>query len=292
MQKIISFIKTETTETSKQCSKILKIYFKSFKLSQKLKFSQITFLKKQLKLIKKQKIPNQNKSKTAQVSPPRVSYRERIAAAVPFNYQFKKQTGGRGLYAKIIGRIEPVPLDHADFPAAFVSLIKGLVIPPEFVASVEKGFRASLLRGPLTGSPVQGVRFVLEDGVTHEVDSCDLAFFQAAQGALREAFAEAGMALYEPSMLLEVSFPAQFQSAVVAGLSRLSAQVKDMDRQDETCVVKAEAPLEQMFGYAAQLRGSTEGKGEFAMEYRDHVPMVPFKQRQVVARYSESRARK
>lgn len=125
----------------------------------------------------------------------------------------KQQTGGRGQYGKVIGHFEPIPEDEQEGQEGveFVSRLGGQEIPPNFVPSIEKGFRASALQGLLTGHPVINIRCVLEDGAAHDVDSSDVAFQAAAAGAFETSYEDALPVVLEPLMAVEVTFPSEFQ---------------------------------------------------------------------------------
>jgi elongation factor G len=131
-----------------------------------------------------------------------------------------------------------------------------------------QGFYEALEKGSLSGNPITGCRFVLKDGAYHQVDSSELAFRLCTIGAFREAFAKTKPVILEPIMTVEVVAPVEFQSAVIGSLnSRRGTIIDSESREDEfTCV--AEVALNDMFGYSNQIRGATQGKGEFSMEYK------------------------
>jgi elongation factor G len=177
---------------------------------------------------------------------PRVAFRETITKEAAFNYTHKKQTGGSGQYAKVIGRIEPMERDEeTGKDIAFESRVVGGVIPVAYFPGIEKvrsnvssplgplhtdfelfvsgpkGFNDSIERGQLTGHPIVGCRFIIEDGQTHVVDSSELAFRQAAQGAFREAYMKASPVVLEPIMKVEVVAPIEFQGEKLRLLNKL-----------------------------------------------------------------------
>jgi elongation factor G len=125
-----------------------------------------------------------------------------------------------------------------------------------------QGFQEALDRGQLTGHPISGCRFVLEDGLSHVVDSSELAFRQAAIGAFREAFPKASPVVLEPVMTVEVVAPIEFQGNVIGGLNQRKGTIVDTEIRDDEFTLIAEVALNDMFGYAGQLRGMTQGKGE------------------------------
>lgn len=131
-----------------------------------------------------------------------------------------------------------------------------------------QGFNEVVEKGTLCGMPITGCRIVLQDGAFHPVDSSELAFRNAIIGAFREAYTRAKSIILEPIMNVEVIAPAEFQSNVVAGLNSRRGMITDSEVRDEEFTALAEVALNDMFGYSNQLRGATQGKGEFSMEYK------------------------
>ncbi|TNY20624.1 putative nuclear condensin complex protein [Rhodotorula diobovata] len=224
---------------------------------------------------------------------PRVAFRETIQDAVPFTYTHKKQSGGAGQYGKVVGRLEPMEVDpDTGKDTAFESSVIGGNIPASYIPAVEKGFRDALERGILTGNPVSGCRFVLEDGAAHQVDSSELAFRLAAQGAFREAFPKGRPTVLEPIMRVEIVAPIEFQGNVIGGVNQRKGTIVDTEIRDEEFTVVAEVPLNDMFGYASQLRGMTQGKGEFSMELATMAPVMPNVQREMIEAHKSFTAKK
>jgi elongation factor G len=195
-------------------------------------------------------------------SPPQVAYRETIGAKVDFNYTHKKQTGGSGQYGRVAGYVEPF---EGDFE--FVDEIKGGSIPREFIPSCEKGFKSMLAKSPRLGVPVVGLRVVIDDGQSHQVDSSDIAFQEAARGAFRDFFPRARPRILEPIMKLSVEGPAEFSGNILSTIMQRRGVVIGSTEEDGQCRVDAEVPLAEMFGYSTPLRSSTQGKAEFTMEF-------------------------
>ena len=194
---------------------------------------------------------------------PRVAFREAITQKAEFSYTHKKQTGGAGQFARVIGHIEPMEVDpETGKDVCFENVVMGGNIPTNFIPAVEKGFYEALEKGPLSGNPIGGVRFVLRDGAFHAVDSSELAFRLAAIGAFREAFKQARGIILEPVMNVEVVAPSEFQSNVIGGLNTRRGTIVDSEVRDDEFTAVAEVALNDMFGYSNQLRGSTQGKGE------------------------------
>jgi elongation factor G len=195
--------------------------------------------------------------------PPQVAYRETITRAVPFDYQHKKQTGGRGQFGRVIGRIEPAP----DDAFVFENRVRGGAIPREYIAAVEQGFHAMLERGILIGFPVTSIRVVLEDGRYHSVDSSDFAFRAAARGAFKQVYTRAKPIILEPIMSVHVQCPTEFQGPVLRTLTQRRGMIVGTTEENGSSVVEGDVPLAEMFGYSTDLRSSTQGKAEFSMEF-------------------------
>jgi elongation factor G len=194
---------------------------------------------------------------------PQVAYRETVTSPVEFDYTHKKQTGGAGQYGRVVGRIEPL----ADGDYQFADLVKGGRIPREFIPSCDKGFRAALAKGSLIGAPITGVRVVLTDGLSHAVDSSDIAFQTAARDAFREVYNKAVPRILEPIMKVSVEGPSEFAGNVFASINQRRGIIVSSLEDGVFSRVDAEVPLNEMFGYATTLRSLTQGKAEFTMEF-------------------------
>ncbi|WFD32225.1 Elongation factor G, mitochondrial [Malassezia sp. CBS 17886] len=220
---------------------------------------------------------------------PRVAFRETIAEPSKFNYTHKKQTGGAGQFGRVIGYIEPMRVDEdTGKDTAFENSVVGGNIPSGYIAACEKGFLDALEKGPLAGYPVCGVRFVLEDGASHSVDSSELAFRIATTAAFREAVKGAAPTILEPKMAVEVVAPVEFQGAVIGSLNQRKGTIEDTEVREDEFTLTAEVSLNDMFGYSSQLRGLTQGKGEFTMEYKRHEPVLPNVQAEMQAAYRKN----
>lgn len=224
---------------------------------------------------------------------PRVAFRETIGRRADFNYTHKKQTGGAGQFGRVMGYIEPMKVDkETGKDTAFDNYVVGGHIPAQYIPAVQKGFEDAMDKGALAGYPVQGVRFVLEDGMAHSVDSSELAFRLAAIGAFREAYMKTGPMILEPRMTVEVTAPMEFQGAVIGSLNQRKGMIEDTDVREDDFTVTAEVSLNEMFGYSSTLRGLTQGKGEFSMEYRKHEPVMPSVQKEMEEDYRKQLAEK
>jgi len=193
---------------------------------------------------------------------PRVAYRETITRKAEFNYIHKKQTGGAGQFGRVAGYMEPV------FGTEFVfeNKIVGGKIPTQFIASCEKGFRQSIVKGPKMEFPITGIKVVINDGASHSVDSSEMAFMAAARGAFREGYFRAGPVIHEPIMKVAVETPSEFQGAVMGLLNQRRGIIVGSQDEGPLSVVEARVPLAEMFGFSTVLRSSTQGKAQFTME--------------------------
>jgi len=220
-----------------------------------------------------------------ETSPPQVAYRETLGRAVPFDYTHKKQTGGAGQYGRIVGVLEPWP----EAPFAFESRVTGGNVPTEFIPAVEKGFAASLAKGPAIGAPVVNVKVTLADGNAHAVDSSDRAFQEAARGAFRRFYPQGAPRVLEPLMLVSVETPREHQGEAMASLMQRRAIVLGTTEDPEFVRIDAEVPLAEMFGYATVLRSLTQGKATFSMEFRRYAPAPEAVAEELRRRHQESR---
>jgi len=199
------------------------------------------------------------------VGVPNVSYREAPMAEAEFNYKHKKQTGGSGQYAHVVGRLIPLPED-AESTYEFEDNITSGRIPGEYIPAVNKGFQAAMKKGPLAGYEIVGCKMCLDDGSYHSVDSSEMAFRIAARDAFIEAFKKSRPCLLEPIMTVEIEMPGEFQGPVVGDLNSRRGIILGTEARNSYTVVRAEVPLSSMFGYATVIRGMTKGTGTFSME--------------------------
>ncbi|HMB06488.1 MAG TPA: EF-Tu/IF-2/RF-3 family GTPase, partial [Isosphaeraceae bacterium] len=223
------------------------------------------------------------------VGAPKVSYREAPTKATPFNYKHRKQTGGSGQYAHVIGAMEPLPADSSE-PFEFVNEVTGGRIPSEYIPSVEKGFRDSMAKGPVAGFEVIGVKMVLQDGSYHDVDSSDMAFQICARDCFRETFRKADPVLLEPIMKVEIEAPVEFQGPVTGGISSKRGVILGTENRSGFAVISAEVPLAEMFGYSNDLRSMTQGKGSFSMEFLKY-QRVPSKFQEEIVKKAQIEAK-
>jgi elongation factor G len=208
----------------------------------------------------------------ANVGKPQVSYRESISKTVDKRYTHKKQSGGRGQFAEVW--VEIGPSEEVEEGLEFIDDIKGGSIPREFIPSVEKGIKDSMLQGPLAGYPIEGIKARLYDGKYHNVDSDQLSFEIAGRMAFREAARAANPALMEPIMSVEVVTPEEYMGEVIGDLNSRRGRIESMTPRADAQVIKAFVPLSNMFGYSTDMRSITQGRAIYTMQF-DHFAEVP-----------------
>lgn len=218
---------------------------------------------------------------------PQVAYRETITKSVPFDYVHKKQTGGAGQFAKVVGTFSPLPVS-SEKHYEFISKITGGRIPKEYIPAVDKGFQEQMKKGPLIGFPIVGLQATLSDGAYHDVDSSELAFKICAGACFREFFPKARPIILEPVMKLEVSAPDEFQGNVIGQINQRRGVIKNTQSQNKFVTIEAEVPLAEMFNYSTELRSATQGKGEFTMEFARYAPVPNNVQESLVKARQES----
>ncbi len=219
---------------------------------------------------------------------PQVAYRETITQRSEIAYTHKKQTGGSGQFARVVGFIEPLP-DDAVENYEFVDEIVGGSIPREYIPACDKGFREGIRKGRLIGFPVVGIRCTINDGQFHAVDSSEMAFKTAALQGFREAYAAAKPIILEPIMKVEIEAPVEFQGSVVGQVNQRRGVIQDTISAD-VVTVTALVPLNTMFGYSTDLRSATQGKGNYTMEFAKYAPVPRQEQEEMVKKYREQQA--
>ena len=222
------------------------------------------------------------------VGQPQVAYRETLTKSIEYDYTHKKQTGGAGQFAKVVGHFEPLPME-GEKQYEFVSKVTGGRIPKEYIPAVDKGFQEQMKKGPLIGFPIVGVRALLSDGAYHDVDSSELAFKICAQAAFREFFSKAKPVILEPIMKLEVSAPDEFQGNVIGQINQRRGIIKNSQSQNKFVTVEAKVPLSEMFNYSTELRSATQGKGEFTMEFSRYAQVPSAIQQELIKKAAEKK---
>ncbi|WP_412516728.1 elongation factor G [Actinomadura madurae] len=215
----------------------------------------------------------------ANVGRPRVAYRETVRRAVErVDLTHRKQSGGKGQYAKVQISVEPIEDGYE-----FVNRVTGGRIPKEFIPSVDAGCQEAMQTGVLAGHEMTGVRVTLLDGDFHPVDSSELAFKIAGSLAFREAVRRASPALLEPVMAVEVITPEEYLGAVIGDLNSRRGRIEGTGERAGAWTVQALVPLAEMFGYVGHLRGTTSGRGVFTMRFAAYAEVPPAVAETVIA---------
>ena len=211
--------------------------------------------------------------------PPRVAYRETIAARADGHHRHKKQTGGAGQFGEVFLRVEP--LDRgAGFE--FVDEVKGGVIPNQFLPAIEKGVRQAMENGAVAGYPMQDLRVTVYDGKYHPVDSKEVAFVSAGKKAFLDAVGKARPIVLEPIVDVEVAIPEANVGDVTGGLAGKRARILGTDTQrGGELVIKAQAPLAELIDYPSELKAVTGGRGRYSLDLSHYEPVPPPVQRQL-----------
>jgi elongation factor G len=215
--------------------------------------------------------------------PPRIAYRETVSIQSEGHARHKKQTGGAGQFGEVFLRIEPLPRG-AGFE--FVDAVKGGTIPGQFLPAVEKGVRQVLQGGAIAGYPIQDVRVTVYDGKHHAVDSKEVAFVAAGTKAFLDAIGQAKPQVLEPIVDLEVNAPEQHMGDISGGLASKRARILGTDSlRGGEIVVKAQVPLSELEGYAAELKSVTAGKGRYRLDFSHYEPVPGNLQQRLVEAY-------
>ncbi len=200
----------------------------------------------------------------ANVGRPQVAYKEAIKSNAEAEGKYVRQSGGKGQYGHVRIRIEPKERG-AGFE--FINAIKGGAIPQEFIPAVEKGIKEAMAKGVLAGYPMIDVAVTLYDGSYHDVDSSEAAFKIAGSMAFQDASKQAGIAILEPIMKVQVIVPVQFLGDVTGDLNAKRGRIESIEDRANVKVIDVKVPLSEMFGYATKIRSMTEGRGVFTMEF-------------------------
>ena len=207
----------------------------------------------------------------ANVGKPQVSYKETIRKSATAQGRFVRQSGGKGQYGDVKITIEP---NESGKGYVFEDKIVGGAIPKEYIPAVDEGIQGAMLNGPLSGHPVVDVKVTLIDGSYHEVDSSEMAFKIAGSMAFKEAVEKADPVLLEPIMKVRIIVPEEYMGDVMGDLNGRRGQITGMETRGGAADIQAFVPLSEMFGYATNLRGRSQGRGQFSME-PSHYTEVP-----------------
>jgi len=208
----------------------------------------------------------------AKVGRPEVAYRETATQRIEGQYKHVKQSGGRGQYAHVCLRLEPLKAGEG---FEFVNDVVGGRIPANFIPSVEKGVVKAMTSGPYAGYPVVDMRVVLYDGSYHDVDSSDFAFQEAGRAGFKELFLKASPIILEPVMSVEVNTPEEFMGGATGSVCQRRGRIETMEEKGSQKLIRGMVPLGEMFGYATALRSMSQGRAGFTMQF-EHYEAVPF----------------
>jgi elongation factor G len=215
--------------------------------------------------------------------PPRIAYRETIGGKADGHHRHKKQTGGAGQFGEVFLRIEPLARG-AGFE--FADEVKGGTIPGQFIPAVEKGVRQVLAAGAVAGYPMQDLRVTVYDGKYHSVDSKEVAFVAAGKKAFLDAVGKARPQVLEPIVELEVAAPEQHMGDISGGLASKRARISGTDSaRGGEIVVRAQVPLSELEGYAAELKSVTAGRGRYSLDFSHYEPVPAQVQQKLVDAY-------
>ena len=217
----------------------------------------------------------------ANVGKPQVAYRETIRKNAEAEGRQVKQTGGKGQYAVVKIRVEPLPSGTG---FEFVNEIFGGAIPKEYIGPAEAGMKEALERGVMAGFPMSDVRAILYDGSYHDVDSSEMAFKLAGSYAIQAAVKKASPVLLEPIMAVEVVVPEEYMGDVIGDINSRRGRMEGMELLGNTQIIKAKVPLSEMFGYATDIRSRTQGRGSFTMHFGKYEEMPNSLQEQIVSK--------
>ena len=207
----------------------------------------------------------------ANVSKPRVAYKETITVSAKAEGRFVRQSGGKGQYGHVWLEMEPLERGKG---FEFVNKIVGGTIPREYVPAVGAGVKQALEEGVLAGYPVIDVRATVVDGSYHEVDSSEIAFKMAGSMAARACVQRAAAVILEPIMRVEVTTPEEFLGDVISSLNAKRSSIDGIEQHEGISIIQCYLPLAQSFGYATELRSISKGRASFFMGF-DHYEIVP-----------------
>ncbi|MDR0500709.1 MAG: elongation factor G [Coriobacteriales bacterium] len=218
----------------------------------------------------------------ANVGKPQVAYRETAGKAVQnVEGKFVRQSGGRGQYGHVYINMMP---QEPGSGYEFESKIVGGTVPKEYITPVDKGIQEALASGVVAGFPVVDIKVELIDGSYHEVDSSEAAFKIAGSMAVKEALRKSSPVLLEPMMSVEVETPEDYMGDVMGNLSSRRGQIQGMDERGGAKLVRALVPLSEMFGYATDLRSSTQGRASYTMQFSSYEPVPKNVAEEIVAK--------
>jgi elongation factor G len=217
----------------------------------------------------------------ANVGKPQVAYRETISNSAEVRHRFVRQTGGKGMFADVILRVDP---QEPGKGFEFESEVVGGAIPKEFIPAVEKGVEEAMRSGVVAGYPVVDVKVTVVDGSYHEVDSSEMAFKIAASMAFKEACQKAKARLLEPIMDVEVVVPEEYMGDIIGDLSSRRGRIGGMFTRSDARVIAASVPLAEMFGYATRMRSISQGRAVYSMQFSRYETLPQSVAEEIVAK--------
>lgn len=223
----------------------------------------------------------------AELSVPKIAYRETIRAKAEKQGKFKRQSGGRGQYGDVWLRLEPLPRGKG---YEFANEIFGGSVPSKYIPSVEKGLLDAIQKGILSGSPVTDLKITLYDGSYHDVDSSDMAFKIAASMGFKKAMETAKPVILEPIVVVEVTVPDQYMGDIIGDINSKRGQIMGVDSKDGKQVIKATVPLAEMSRYAIDLRSIARGRGSYTMKFSHYQESPPDVSQKIIAAHKPEAA--
>jgi elongation factor G len=217
----------------------------------------------------------------ANVGKPQVSYKETITTPVEMRHRFVRQTGGKGMFADVILKVEP---QEPGKGFEFESKIVGGSIPKEYIPAVEKGVEEAMRSGVLAGYPVVDIKVILVDGSYHEVDSSEMAFKIAGSICFKEACQKAKPRLLEPIFDVEVVVPEEYMGDIIGDLSSRRGRIGGMFTRSDARVIAASVPLAEMFGYATRMRSISQGRAVYSMQFSRYETLPQAVAEEIVAK--------
>ena len=216
----------------------------------------------------------------ANLTMPKVPYRETITSTGEGHYRHKKQSGGAGQFAEVCLRIMPNISGYE-----FVNEVVGGTVPKNFIPAIEKGVADVMAEGPLVGCTMQNIRIAVYDGKYHPVDSNEMAFRIAGRMAFRDAVAKAKPVLLEPIMRVDIGIPDIYLGEITGDLNHKRGRILGMSMDEGTQIVQAEVPMAEMRRYATELRSMTQGKGHFEMHFVRYEQVPPNVAQEIIAKH-------
>jgi elongation factor G len=221
----------------------------------------------------------------ANISQPKIPYRETIRTTSQQQGKYKKQTGGRGQYGDVYLKMEPQERGKG---FEFVDAIVGGSVPRQYIPAVEKGLVEAITEGIFSGSPVVDVKITLYDGSYHDVDSSEMAFKIAASMAFKKCMELSNPFIMEPIVSVEITIPEEYMGEIMSDLNSRRGRISGMDPQNGRQVIKATVPLAEMYRYSVDLRSITSDRGSFIMEFSHYEEVPPDVSAKINAAYKAS----